>query len=236
MNNKVLGITEDLRRFTDMSDINDANDSLKLADCATLSLLCTLEDGEPMTQRALAAQIGVALGMTNSLLKRAIKKGLVKVSEAPAKRFAYYVTPKGFNEKSRLVAEYLSSSLSFFREAREEYSTLYDEIAKAGHTSVLLYGIGELAEIAVLSGIEAPVQLRGVIQVGSNMATFSDLPVLNSMEAAKAVGADAIVITCLESPQPAYDELRQHFPADRIFNAPMLHVRSNGLAGQEEGE
>ena len=219
-----------------MSITDNARASLRLADLATLSLLRLLENGLPMTQRELSMQIGVALGMTNSLLNRAIKKGLVKVSEAPARRFSYYVTPKGFSEKSRLVAEYLSSSLSFFREARKEYSTLYDEISKAGHSSVLLYGLSELTEIAAMSGIESSVQLQGAVQSGSNIATFSGLPVLNSMEAAKAVGADVIVITCLENPQSVYDELRQHFSADRIFTAPMLRINCNGLASQGESK
>ena len=47
-----------------------------------------------------------------------MKKGFVKAKAAPYKRYAYYLTPKGFNEKSRLVAQYLEVSLDFFRTAR----------------------------------------------------------------------------------------------------------------------
>ena len=38
------------------------------------------------SQRRLAADLGIALGLVNAYLKRCIKKGLVKVSEAPARR------------------------------------------------------------------------------------------------------------------------------------------------------
>ncbi len=132
-----------------MTGQSDTQESLNLADRATLSLLTALEDGESVTQRGLAVRIGVALGLTNSLLKRAVRKGLVKVGEAPAKRFAYYVTPKGFHEKGRLVADYLTSSLTFFRRAREEYVDLFQQIRDRGYTRVALVGTGELAEIAI---------------------------------------------------------------------------------------
>jgi DNA-binding MarR family transcriptional regulator len=46
------------------------------------------------TQRRLAAELGIAVGLVNAYLKRCVKKGLVKVSEAPARRYAYYLTPK----------------------------------------------------------------------------------------------------------------------------------------------
>ena len=45
-------------------------------------------------------------------------KGLVKMSQVPLNRYAYYLTPQGFAEKSRLTAEYLSVSFNFFRRAR----------------------------------------------------------------------------------------------------------------------
>ena len=83
----------------------------------TLGLLEAVESGRAHTQRGLAADLGIALGLVNIYLKRCVKKGLVKVSQAPARRFAYYLTPNGFAEKSRLTGEYLSWSLTFFRMA-----------------------------------------------------------------------------------------------------------------------
>lgn len=78
-------------------------------DRIVLSLLNSVQDGAT-SQRRIAADLGIALGLVNAYLKRCIRKGLVKVSEAPAHRYAYYLTPHGFAEKSRLTVEYLSSS------------------------------------------------------------------------------------------------------------------------------
>ena len=82
----------------------------------TLSLLESLERNGAQTQRRLASELGIALGLVNSYLKRCIKKGLLKVTEAPTRRYAYYLTPKGFSEKTRLTVDYLSYSFSLFRQ------------------------------------------------------------------------------------------------------------------------
>ena len=88
-------------------------------------LLSALERREVVTQPALAKRLSISVGMVNALLKRAVHKGLVKAKAAPYKRWAYYVTPEGFQEKSRLVAQYLDASLAFFRMARREYRVLF---------------------------------------------------------------------------------------------------------------
>jgi DNA-binding MarR family transcriptional regulator len=218
-----------------MSSSGDIRDGLKLSDRATLSLLSVLEEDGHATQRGLAARIGVALGLTNTLMKRAIRKGLVKVKDAPAKRFAYYVTPKGFSEKGKLVAEYLSSSLTFYRQARAEYVDIYDRARQFGHKRIALYGVGELAEIAILSAQEAETELCGMIQIGSNQVTFSDLSVYSTIEAALKEDVDAVVITVSDEPQAAYDFLVQHLDADCVFAAPMLHVSRNGASSNKSG-
>ena len=90
-----------------------------------LGLLESVERDGGQSQRRLAAELGIALGLVNAYLKRCIKKGLVKVSEAPARRYAYYLTPHGFAEKSRLTVEYLGFSFSFFRRARAECAEIF---------------------------------------------------------------------------------------------------------------
>jgi len=213
-----------------MNNQNDANDGLKLSDRATLSLLSTLESEDRLTQRGLSARIGVALGLTNSLLKRAVHKGLIKVQQVPAKRFAYYVTPKGFSEKTRLVADYLSSSLTFFRQAREEYVTLFEDISSQNSKRVALFGVSELAEIAILSAQECDVELQAIIYPGSNQITFAKLPVISSLKDTNPSDYDAVVITNAETPQDAYETLVAHFGEKNVYAVPLLHISqsSNG--------
>ena len=93
----------------------------------TLEILDIVQRNEQVSQRHLASQLGVALGLANSYLKRCVKKGWVKVQQAPANRYLYYLTPTGFAEKSRLTAEYLSTSLGFYPEALNSCQRVFDE-------------------------------------------------------------------------------------------------------------
>ncbi len=86
----------------------------------TLGLLNAVHENNSLTQRSIAQELGIALGLTNAYVKRCVKKGFIKVRQIPRNRYAYYLTPQGFAEKSRLSAEYLSQSVRFFRIASTE--------------------------------------------------------------------------------------------------------------------
>src|SRR4029079_11558130 len=103
-----------------------------------LGLLDAVEQDRAHSQRHLASELGIALGLVNAYLKRCMKKGLVKVRQAPARRYAYYLTPQGFAEKSRLTVEYLSFSFGFFRKAKTDCSELFRTAKAAGVENVLL--------------------------------------------------------------------------------------------------
>jgi DNA-binding MarR family transcriptional regulator len=71
-----------------------------------LGLLQAIEQKDNISQRHLAQEMGVALGLANSSLKRCVKKGGIKITTAPANRYLYYLTPNGFAEKARLTADF----------------------------------------------------------------------------------------------------------------------------------
>lgn len=136
-------------------------------DARTLEILDIVQNNEQVSQRHLARQLGVALGLANSYLKRCVKKGWVKVQQAPANRYLYYLTPTGFAEKSRLTTQYLSYSLSFYREAGESCASLFDQCERNGWRRVLLCGVSELAEIATLRAMDREIEIIGIFDPGS---------------------------------------------------------------------
>ena len=131
-----------------------------------LSVLTSIERDSAITQRKLARELGIALGLANAYLRRCVRKGLVKMRQVPINRYAYYLTPQGLAEKSRLTAEYLAVSLDFFRRARTDCATLFRQCEVRGWQTVALYGAGDLAEIAVLSADETTVEVLCVIDSG----------------------------------------------------------------------
>ena len=116
-----------------------------------LKLLNKVERKGNPTQRIISKELNVALGVANTMIKRFVKKGLLKLNQAPMKRYLYYVTTKGFVEKARLVKEFVHSSLDFYRKAKIEYEKIFLEIKKSKFKSIILTGTGELTEIAILS-------------------------------------------------------------------------------------
>ena len=165
---------------------------------------------------------GIALGLANAYLKRCVKKGLIKVSQAPANRYAYYLTPKGFAEKSRLTAEFLTQSFNLFRLARAESADLFDLCRHRGWNRIALYGLGDLSEIMTLSVRDYDVELVSVIDRDAEVAQFAGLPVFKAMSAPQDV--DAIIICDITKPQAAYDEACADFPANRVLAPLVLHI------------
>ena len=187
-----------------------------------IDLLTALERREVVTQPALAKRLSISVGMVNALLKRAVHKGLVKAKAAPYKRWAYYVTPEGFQEKSRLVAQYLDASLAFFRMARREYRALFLDGQRKGFRRFVLVGRGEVAEIALLAALEADAALVGILDREANTDRLHGLPVLRSLEEAEAW--DALVITESRHPQEVFETLRDTVLVRQVLTPPFLRI------------
>ena len=188
----------------------------------TLGLLNAVEENSAVTQRSMASELGMALGLANAYLKRCVTKGLIKVSQAPANRYAYYLTPKGFAEKSRLTAEYLSISFNFFRAARRDCSAVFAVCASNGWRRILLFGGGDLAEIATLCASNCGVELVGVVDPLGTETSLSGIPVVVNLK--NAARHEAVVITDMNSPQEIFDALIEIMPVERVVAPRLLNV------------
>ncbi len=141
-------------------------------------LLDEISKGKPLSQRDLSRKLNIALGLVNSYLKNLSSKGLIKVSEIPAKRYAYYLTPKGFSEKSRLTYHYLQNYTSLYRNARRDFKKLFASLSGEGVTRAVFAGVDEVTEIAYLSLQETDIALLGVIDDERAGESFFKHPVL----------------------------------------------------------
>ena len=175
-------------------------------DSVTLDILDTVERNEQMSQRHLSRQLGVALGLANSYLKRCIRKGWVKVQQAPANRYLYYLTPTGFAEKSRLTAQYLSYSLSFYREAGTSCAQLLDQCERNHWQRLLLCGVSDLAEIATLRAMERDITIVGFYDPADEREKFLGRRVWKSL--AEAEPHDARMLTAITEPDKRYAEIK----------------------------
>ena len=188
----------------------------------TLGLLTAVEEDSSITQRWMARHLGIALGLANAYIKRCVRKGFIKVKEVPANRYAYYLTPRGFSEKSRLTAEYLRVSFNFFSGAREQCRLLFSECADRGWRRVALVGAGDLAEIATLCATESPVELIGIVDPDAEVDRLAGYPVVAALGALGE--ADAVIITDFGNAQAAFDRMVGEIGADRVLAPPLLNI------------
>jgi hypothetical protein len=184
-----------------------------------LGVLDVIEKDAAVTQRSVAGELGIAVGLANAYLKRCIRKGLIKVGQVPAKRYAYYLTPQGFAEKSRLTADYLTYSFSFFRQARTQCEELVTVAIAHRQRRLALLGGSDLADIANLVAREHSVEIVGVIN-------WSGDPVRLKTDITELGPIDGVIVTALVGSQEIFNIALAIFGADRVHVPQMLRLRS----------
>jgi hypothetical protein len=157
-----------------------------------------------------------------------VRKGLIKVSTTPARRYAYYLTPQGFSEKSQLTARYLANSFSFFRRARVQCAELFAVAAARGQRRLALIGDGDLAEIARLVAREHPVEIVAILPLPAD--GLRDGP-----DGAAIDAVDAVMITALSDARAAYDAALAAFGAERVHLPALLRVHAAAIAAARHG-
>jgi DNA-binding MarR family transcriptional regulator len=195
-----------------------------------LNLLTSVEHDGERSQRHIAAELGIALGLVNAYLKRCVKKGLVKVHDAPARRYAYYLTPHGFAEKSRLTVQYLSNSFSFFRLAKADCARVLEAAKARGGGRVVLAGKSDLAEIAILCAVEAAVVIVAIVDPRSDDRQFIGVDVVKSY-AEVTEKFDAVVVTDVTATQAAFARAVAACGADHVLAPALLDLRPSSKDG-----
>lgn len=99
-------------------------------------ILRLLQDDPEMSQRDLAAEVGVSTGRAHYVLKALIEKGLVKIENFSAaedkRRYAYILTRKGLSEKAAMTARFLQRKTEEFEALKAEIDALRAETDDAG--------------------------------------------------------------------------------------------------------
>jgi DNA-binding MarR family transcriptional regulator len=203
---------------------------------AELDLLNAVDDETVISQAALSEQLGVAAGLVNFMMKRAIGKGLVTVKKVPARRYAYLLTPKGFAEKARLVADYMNTSMGMFRRVRADFADIFNAARQAvgGSPQFVIVGDLEMSEVALLEALRCEINLAAVICGNTNRGNLGVVQILSSVEhLPKALANNAIfIIADIYHAQAQYDALVERFDRKRVMALQSLHVRTTKSGGE----
>jgi DNA-binding MarR family transcriptional regulator len=160
----------------------------------SLQILDELSNNDSLTQRDLSSRLGIALGLVNSYIKNLVAKGYITVKAIPTKRYAYYLTPKGFTEKTRLTYDLLHDYTRIYREARRNFKQLFHELEGGGVRTVVFAGADETAEIAYITLQETRIELVDVVDDDLTGKNFFGRPI-RPVPAVRDMRYDVVVVT-----------------------------------------
>ena len=182
-----------------------------------LKILTEIGERGDVTQRGLSRSLGIALGLTNLYVKRLVRKGYIKITNIPAHRLKYLVTPKGLAQKTRLTYEYMSFSLSLYRETRHRLREALHPVISGGLKRVALCGTDEAAELAYLTLKEIGLEPIAVF-ADTGPPTFFDLPV-RPIHELLAVDVDRVVIVTFSTAddRPVQQVMRLGLPREKLI-------------------
>jgi DNA-binding MarR family transcriptional regulator len=191
--------------------------ALPRGDRLQLDLLQAIAENRTVTQRDLAGRLEIALGLTNALLKRLARKGFIKITHVSPRRVTYLLTPKGILEKSRLTYSYIQFSVGYYRDLRTRLSALFADLVAAGARQVVLYGTGEVAEIALICAHGTPLELLIVGDGTRSETTFLGRSVA-TLEDLRGASFDALILTVPVPPQRFAERFAQlGIPASKVW-------------------
>ena len=97
-----------------------------------LRVLRALEGNPELSQRQLAAELGVSLGGVNYALKALMERGFVKADNFRKSgnkvAYMYVLTPRGVAEKASLATAFLGRKLEEYEVLRQEIEALKGEV------------------------------------------------------------------------------------------------------------
>lgn len=160
-----------------------------------------VEETPRLTNRTLAGKLGVSVKLAHELLTGLVKRGLLHVRKHHARRWDYFLTPKGITEKARLTLQFVEFSMQFYREARRRSSEVLAAAAKSGVKRIAFLGATELAEIATLGTAESSLRVVDVFDADRAGETFLNHTVRPLSDLSKTT-AQKILITAFDPSEP----------------------------------
>ncbi len=164
-----------------------------------LSLLYEIDRQPDASQRTLASRVGIALGLTNILIRKLAEKGYIRVSQAGWKRWVYTLTPSGISHKARLTVSYIQRFLGQFQEVRQMLRDELETMNLNAESRIAVCGAKSSAELVYLALRELEVEeIDFYAQDPDPAERFVGMP-LRDMKTLDSRNYDKVIVTHLDN-------------------------------------
>jgi len=128
------------------------------------------------TQRQLASHAGFSLSKVNFVLQKLLEKGLVKIGNfktSPKKiGYAYLLTPKGIEAKSKLAVSFVMAKLEEYKSIQSRIETCLQSMVKDHLHNVIFTGPFMIKDIVdtVIANMDIPIRITGFCENWKELA------------------------------------------------------------------
>ena len=132
-------------------------------------ILEQVASGQAISQRSLARESGIALGLAHLLIHRMAHRGWVRIDRDRRNRVTYRITRAGLAERARRARQYLETGIRHYVQARERIAARLAELSAdprfrgEAPKRVVFYGASEVAEIGYVCLQRSDLELVGVV-------------------------------------------------------------------------
>ena len=110
-------------------------------DTATLqSIADTLKENPMASQRDLAENSGMSIGLMNAVLKRFVERGWIMLTNVNMRKLSYALTPEGLAELSERSHNFARRTFALANQYNDKICDLIATAKKQGKTTCCLYG------------------------------------------------------------------------------------------------
>ena len=191
-----------------MRSKSEQTDAVENDPARELMILSQVQDSPETSQRRLAQQLGVSLGLTNLLLRNLSRKGYVRITQAGWRRWLYALTPAGFSRKVQLVVAYIGRFMDQYRMIRRTLHEELDTLALHAESRVAIYGTGEFAELVYLGLREFSIEEVVIFDTGAQDGRrFLGMPI-QDVATLRPDQYDRVMVAVLEDVQARSVDLR----------------------------
>src|SRR4030042_3910092 len=182
-----------------------------------LSLLQELEKNPIVSQRALSNKFGIALGVTNACLKRMVRRGWIRITSLNHHKIGYFLTPKGFAEKTKLRLHLISWTVQHYSTLKDIIGVKLLEMQKKGAERIVFYGVSDEMEIAYITLQGLNLKLVGIVEDEDKIDRKESFGFeLKGIKQIATLNPDAVLITSLIGQDGKREKLGKFIDIERV--------------------
>lgn len=163
-------------------------------DIRVLKMLEAVERNGETSQRALAENLHISLGLVNSCFRKLAEAGYFRGNLNSKGQVKYILTPKGVQEKARLTYQYILASYRLYKDAMMRLYAFFSELETRKIHRLAFFGVNDFAEVAYLSMKETSLEMVAVVDEEKKGQRFFG-KVIGSVSMLGDVSFDRLLIT-----------------------------------------